>query len=98
MDYKTRRYTDRKLTCPIDGSWSMSTRGHDDLCFASNFGWYGSNMRIFPHRLKNNAIAPTHRISTKITIKASSGLTIIFGSVGKKNISLKVYVVVCVEW
>lgn len=73
-----------------NGSISISDNGQDPRCFASNFGWYGSNIRILPQRLKNNAIAPTHSINTKITIKASSGLTIIFGSeIKQKELNLK---------
>lgn len=47
-----------------------------------NFGWDGSNILILPHRLKNNAIAAAHRKSTKITIKASSALSITAPSSG----------------
>lgn len=54
---------------------------------ASNFGVYGSNILIFPHRWMNKDMAPIHRISTRITINASSGRTTILLAVkGRREI------------
>lgn len=58
---------------------SISTSGQDARCCCWNFGWYGSSIRILPHRLKNNVIAATHKSSTANTINTSSVRTIIFG-------------------
>ena len=52
---------------------------------SSNFGVYGSSIRIFPQRWKNSATAPTHKIKTRITISASSGRTTILFPVSEKN-------------
>ena len=54
--------------------WSSST---------SNLGVYGSSILILPHLWKNNPIAPTQRMRTKITMKASSGRTMILLPVNK---------------
>ena len=59
--------------CFSAGIASISTSGHDDRCCCWNFGWYGSNMRIFPQRLKNKAIAATHSSNTATTMSTSSG-------------------------
>lgn len=58
----------RRLAC----SW------HEPRCSsASNFGAYGSQFLILLERRTNNRMAPTHSISTAITMKASSGRTMI---------------------
>lgn len=58
---------------PIPEALANSTMGQLGRCSSSwNFGWYGSSMRILPHRLKNNAMAATHSIITHMTINASS--------------------------
>lgn len=63
-------------------TWSWFCSIVVQLCLCCwNFGWYGSNILILPHRLKNNAIAAAQRRRTKTTIKTSSALTITaFGS------------------
>lgn len=71
----------------------ISTIGQLGLCSWWNFGWYGSNIRIFPHRLKNNAIAATHSTSTNITMSASSALTT--GTPVQHSHALMFY---CISW
>ena len=65
---------DHAVIC-VTWSWFCSIVVQLCLCCCWNFGWYGSNILIFPHRLKNNAIAAAQRRRTSITIKASSALT-----------------------
>lgn len=58
---------------PMPEALASSTIGQLGRCSSSwNFGWYGSSMRILPHRLKNNAIAATQSIMTHMTMNASS--------------------------
>lgn len=71
---------DIRLFIRFDCSW------HEPRCdSASNFGAYGSQFLIFPHRWTNNPIAPIHNMSTNITIKASSGLTTILFPVDEES-------------
>lgn len=70
---------DNEVRCFSGDNDSISTNGQEDRCCCWNFGWYGSSIRIFPQRLKNRAIAPTHNISTATTMRTSSVRTIIFG-------------------
>lgn len=62
------------ITCSPTGPL-ISTIGQLDLCCCWNLGWYGSNIRILPHRLKNSAMAAIHKTSTSSTIRASSART-----------------------
>lgn len=71
--------------CFSAGIASNSTKGHDERCCCWNFGWYGSSIRIFPHRLKNKAIAATHSTNTATTMSTSSVRTITFGPTTKRN-------------
>lgn len=53
--------------------------GQLGLCGPWNFGWYGCNILILPHLLKNNAIAAIQITSASVTNITSSGRTIIGG-------------------
>lgn len=56
---------------------SMLGSGHIGRMSSSNFGVYGSSILILPQRWKNSPMAAIHSMSTKITMRASSGRTMI---------------------
>lgn len=86
VDGRPRDIFERDDLCGTGGrSKSRSTSGQEPRCCWMNFGWYGSSIRILPHRWKNRPIAQTHSTSTKITIRASSGLTTMFGPDSSKG-------------
>lgn len=75
---------DIRLFIRLDWSWHEPRWSS-----ASNFGAYGSQLRIFPQRCTNNPMAHIHRMSTKITMKASSGRTTILCPVWKWFLNIR---------